>query len=131
MKYKDSEVCHESLIHALSKDTGISSFEEVEVEIETVQGCFYVRDKDQDYFVNKSKAKGGVDCLRTVAPHSSVVFLIDRPWDKIYQRKFKTVHDFGVDIVIEKNAYSQSEGGGWSSNADIYNYKGKKYYWLS
>jgi hypothetical protein len=130
-KYKDSEVCHENLRQKLSMDTGISRFEEVEVSIEDVKGSFYVRDKDQDYYVSKSMAKGGVPCLRTIAPpHTQEVLLIDRPWDKVFKSRERSVEEFGVDITIEKNAYKQCEGGGWYTIVDIYNYNSNKYYWV-
>jgi len=130
-KYKDSEVCHDLLRAVLEIDTGISRTEEIETTVEDVVGSFWVRDGKYDYKVSKSLAKGGVPCLRTVGPpHTQEVYLIDRPWDKVYQVRQKTLDEFGVEITVEKKAYRQSEGGGWSSLTDIYNYNGKKYYWI-
>ena len=125
------------LLELLSKETGISLFDKVDITFEENykrpdRQRVWVDIGGYSYQVHRAQIKGGIYVMKVHistmgAPLFGHNIPMDTPIDRMYYKVHRTHEDFGVTVTIKPNAYKMCGGGGWYSWVDIYEYKGKQY----
>jgi len=87
----------------------------------------FVQDGDNIHsYIRREYAKGGISVIRAFEYRQKVAeWPLDFKFDRIFAKKERTLSE--VSDIQPSGKYKDSLGGGWSSEVDMYVYKGEEY----
>jgi hypothetical protein len=126
---------YSELLQYLSEKTGISQYEKLPYNVNErrtyhVYGIY----DGVEVGLGGTTLKGGIKAFKiTTTPkdHHHLALktfpIHDNDLEEVYQKRLRTLDEYGVPIEIKKSAYKYCEGGGWSSMRDVYIVDGKEF----